>query len=121
MGRVASASAFARRILFTGVAAFEHKSTAAQMRVVYFSASPRFKTAEKSNSWDPVTLDWSAEFKVLQERVAAVGGGARLALEFHGDGTIDQLAAALAEESSVPQWCWCWRAATAPPRRRCRL
>jgi GTPase SAR1 family protein len=88
--------AFAERILFTGVGAFEPRS-ASVMRVVYFSASPLYKSADKDRQWDPPTIDWAAECALLQGFV-----GDRLTLEFHGDGTIAKLAEVLADESSAP-------------------
>ncbi len=87
---------FSNEILFTGVGAFEPMS-ASLMRVVFFSASPMYKSVEKKRQWDPPTIDWAAEYALLRGFASD-----RLTLEFHGDGTIAKLAEVLADESSAP-------------------
>jgi GTPase SAR1 family protein len=75
---------------WTSVAPWTITVTAAAMRVVYFSASPQWKTPAKHSKLDK--LDWKAEFEKVQRAADAIATAhVQLSFEFHDDGTLKKL------------------------------
>jgi TPR repeat protein/GTPase SAR1 family protein len=88
---------------WTSVAPWPITVTAAAMRVVYFSASPQWKTPLKQSESEWPKLAWDAEFEKMQRATNSIDNKrVELSFEFHDKGTLDELERVLTANSSVP-------------------
>jgi GTPase SAR1 family protein len=86
---------------WTTVAPWTITVTAEAMRVVYFSASPQWKTPAKQSKLD--MLNWKAGFDEVQRATDAIDERrVALSFEFYDKGTLEELARVLTADSSTP-------------------